>query len=114
MTNSDYETVWDGAHRNCDADLLFGGIRSPTPPIDASPLPAPESISERYAVFDVLPTQRDRALSIGEIQIRSGASYSSASQALFRLRKEGILHSEAIPGRPGRSGLPPRVYWRRA
>lgn len=105
--------VWDGAHKNCDADLLFAGIRQPQKLMpEATPM-ALSASAVRFAVFDVLPTSQERAITIGELMSLSGASYGSASQALFRLRQQGILRTEIAAERRVGSGQRPRLYWRR-
>jgi DNA-binding transcriptional ArsR family regulator len=102
----EYTVLWHGGMKDTYLCVREPNIR----PIDGV---LGWSKNERFGVFDILPTCREDAITIGQIQERSGASYSSASQTLFRLRRDGILQSEMVKGKVG-SGQRPRLYWRRA
>lgn len=114
----EYEVVWNGAHKNADADLLFAGL-----PIAAPALPEPVPGQKRQrlgwpsqarsSVFAALPVERDQAVTIGELLARTGSTYAAVHYALFRLRQKGLLETAIVPGRGGQ-GPRPRLYWRKA
>jgi hypothetical protein len=83
---ADYDVVWNGAHRDCDADLLAAEpvVKRSPPPLDRS-----------TGVMDdvVLVLRRSPLLTMAEIAIASGLTTQAVNSALHLLRIHGVVEA---------------------
>jgi len=111
----EYEVVWNGVNDGHDGDLLRSDIALPDKFLGGL-LRSNKGHRDAFdRVRDALPTTRERAMTFREIVTDTGCNGSTVNTALYRLRQEGALCSDVIPGPTSfRKSRPPQVYWRRA
>lgn len=101
--------VWNGAHKNCDADLLFAGIRRDA--VGEEPRHEPVRVGMAAKVRQHLPTDPARAMTTRELMEATGYTLASVNSALFQLRRKGLLSTAVQSDAVAREGRPRQVYW---
>lgn len=106
--NVEFVVVWNGSHNGQDEDLLSEGVRVTTK-VQAEP-PRRQRGQAREAVLEALSTLQSRARTMRELMALTGCHGQAVNSVLYKLRQEGILRSEPMPG--SRGARPPQMYWR--
>jgi hypothetical protein len=107
----DYDVLFDGAHHNCDDDLLnrVDAVEKRPAPHDGRAHRATGDMSVR--VFDALPDREAGGITIETLMARTGLARSTVYVAIDLLRRRGRLESTPIAG-GRRFQHPPQWYWR--
>lgn len=108
----EYDVVWNGTHRGCDADLLVPEARVPEKRV-GSPLDLKAQRGELIArLLNALPRDRADAIPYAELLTRAACERNQVNGTIQWLRAKGLLASEDIPDLPYRTSRPPQRYWR--
>ena len=105
-----FDLCWDGAHHDCDADLLSAGLDRI---VDkrAAPSVNPKRHDAAALVATVLRLHRT-ALTMREVATFAGVGDLIANGGLYTLGQQGKLgHRERVGTWMPRLGRPVREYW---
>jgi hypothetical protein len=97
----EYDVIWNGAHRHCDADLLTAAA------IPEKPTPSPRR-DGTAVVSDALPTRDAAGLTLKELVGKTQLTPAAVHNALYKLRAWGRLQTST-----DRSYRAPQRYWRK-
>jgi hypothetical protein len=98
----EFEVVFDGAHRHCDADLLTA------PALPAKSTPRPVERTSTDVVFDALPPRDQAGATVCELMVATQLTHAAVQGALFKLRHWGRCETTKE-----RSYMrAPQRYWR--
>jgi hypothetical protein len=97
----EFDVVFDGAHRDQDADLLTAAA------IPEKPTPSPRRDGTQV-VYDALPTSDAAGVTLKDLVTRTQLTPAAVNNALYRLRHWGRLQTST-----DRSYRAPQRYWRK-
>lgn len=110
MTDVDFDIVWDGSHRDCDADLLSAGVARVAEKRVGAHGPLRPRTDNTALVVAALTLAAP--LTMAELARVPGIGHSRANAGLFYLGKAGRLGRRERPGTwASRLRRPVWEYW---